>query len=347
MIPNVILVSILLTTYRARKYTNGPPPEDKDGPTPLAKDPPTEGSVDYFANLVRPHLLGTNSCPLEADLSHEFFPRQQNIQIMMGRVADVTDVLRSFVPYLTWRDERLTRSLFLFSVLSSFLLASVARFIPWRFVFFLLGESTLLLGHPLVQTFLADAKPRVWTHKRRKRAFATWTRLIEDDELRDDELDCEVVEVQRIEVESRIGVPPATSSSSAATASGGGGGATGSTSLSPSPSMSSLSDSLNPNGGSTTGGTSTTSEIWQPEAVVGGDLPTGFRWLSSRWQDVPPPADGAIDNEGWTYIFLDGSRSNGPSKIVVALNPAEKDKVVWAQTRRRRLTRRAIKNPLL
>lgn len=63
LIPNVVLVSILLTTYQARKgagagNNNLAPPESQDGPTPLAKDPPSEGSVDYFANLVRPPSPG-------------------------------------------------------------------------------------------------------------------------------------------------------------------------------------------------------------------------------------------------------------------------------------------------
>jgi hypothetical protein len=64
LIPNVVLVSILLTTYQARKGAgagnNLAPPESQDGPTPLAKDPPSEGSVDYFANLVSPPALARN-----------------------------------------------------------------------------------------------------------------------------------------------------------------------------------------------------------------------------------------------------------------------------------------------
>ncbi|GAA5984917.1 hypothetical protein JCM10908_002450 [Rhodotorula pacifica] len=320
LLPNVILVSILLTTYQAKKkHTHGPPPESQDGPTPLAKDPPSEGSIDYFANL-------------------------QNIQIMMGRIADLTDVLRSFVPYLTWRDERLTRLLFLLSILSSFLLALSARYIPWRLVLFLLGESTLLFFHPLVRTFLADAKPRVWNYKTRKACWMVLNRLLEDDELREDELDCEVVEVQRIEVESRIsggGSGHTGGATAASTGPSGHGPGTSSNSLSTSPSLSSLSDS--PNLDAASAGTT----LWQTEAVVGGDLPLGFRWLSTSWEDVPPPLDGAIDVEGWTYIFLDGYRAASPSKVLLGAAAGEKDRIVWAQTRRRRLVRRAIKNPLL
>lgn len=290
---------------------------------------------------------------------------------MMGRVADLTDVLRSFVPYLTWRDERVTRCLLLSAVFSSFLLATTAHLVPWRAVLFLVGESTLLVGHPLVRTFLADAKPRVWSPSRRKRFAAVLTRLVEDDELRDDELDAEVVEVQRIEVESRVGcgsgseASPGTgtvSSSAGAGVTGSGlGSSTGTddpTGTTSSPSISSLvgdaphhatttTATTGTGGGAGGGGGGPGAVAWQPEAVVGGDLPSGFRWLGTDWLDVPPPADGAIDPEGWTYVFLDGSRAATPTKVVVRTNPADRDRLVWAQTRRRRLVRRAIKNPLL
>jgi len=51
-IPNLVLVSVLLTTYNARKSDN-PPPDSPRGPTHLSSAPPSEGSVDYLANLVR------------------------------------------------------------------------------------------------------------------------------------------------------------------------------------------------------------------------------------------------------------------------------------------------------
>lgn len=275
---------------------------------------------------------------------------------MMGRVADLSDVLRACVPYLTWRDERLTRSLLLLSCLSSVLLALTARFIPYRLVFFLLGESALLVGHPLVRTFLADARPRVWTPKRRQRVLANWTRLLEDDELRDEELDAEVVEVQRIEVESRIGPGGGSGAGDGGggggTGGGGGGGdevddsrhSAGSTAVPHTPSL--LDGSPHPSLFLHVPPSSPASD-WHTEAVVGGDLPLHFRWLGTHWEEGAPAADGTVAADGWTYIFLDGSRAATPSRVVPAMNPGEKDKVMWAQTRRRRLTRRAIRNPLL
>ncbi|GEM12404.1 integral peroxisomal membrane, peroxin [Rhodotorula toruloides] len=262
LVPNVVLVSVLLATYQAKRVT-GQAPESQDGPTQLAKEPPSEGSVDYLANL-------------------------QNIQIMMGRVADLSDLLRSTVPFLTWRDERLTRAALHLAAVSSLLLAFAAPFVPWRLVFFVAGEATFFLGHPIVQTFLSSLAPYLSASSKDRSRLVR--KLLEEDALDDDDLEMQVVEVQRIEVETRVssGAP--------------------------------------------------VEAAWQSEAVVGGELPSGFRWLG-EWEDATP-SDGAVDAEGWTYLHLDGTRSTTP------FVQGEKGPV-WAQSRRRRLTRRAIKNPLL
>ncbi|GAA5841735.1 hypothetical protein JCM3766R1_005166 [Sporobolomyces carnicolor] len=176
-IPNVVLASILLTTYNARKGDN-PSPDSPQGPTTLSSAPPTEGSIDYLANL-------------------------QNIQIMMGRIADASDFGRSLVPYLTWHDERVSRALLHVSVVSSLFLALAAPYIPWRLVFFILGEGLFVLCHPVVVTFLGSilGSPRAQAiHKEKRQQLA---RFLEDDGLTDQELDMELVEIVRIEMESR------------------------------------------------------------------------------------------------------------------------------------------------
>ncbi|GAA5921172.1 hypothetical protein JCM1841_001184 [Sporobolomyces salmonicolor] len=176
-VPSLVLVAVLLTTYSARRG-NGPPPDSPDGPTSLSSAPPTEGSIDYLANL-------------------------QNIQIMMGRLADLSDLGRSLVPYLTWHDERLTRALLHLSVVSSFVLALFARFIPWRLVFFLIGESVFVVGHPVVQAFIASLASSARLNALRKAKQQQLKRLLEDDALTEPELDMEIVEVVRVEMESR------------------------------------------------------------------------------------------------------------------------------------------------
>lgn len=168
---------------------------------------------------------------------------------MMGRVADLSDALRSTAPLLSWRDERLTRALLQLAVVSSFVLALAAPFIPWRLVFLVLGESAFLLSHPLAQSFLRDATERLQTPDARKKRQQATRRLLEDDALGDDELEGDVVEVQRLEVESRA----------------------------PGASVAGAKEG----------------EVWGNEAIVGGELPPGFRWLG-EWEDTAP-ADGAVD----------------------------------------------------
>ncbi|GAA5960495.1 hypothetical protein JCM3765_003655 [Sporobolomyces pararoseus] len=176
-IPNLVLVSVLLTTYNARKGDN-PPPDSPRGPTSLSSSPPTEGSVDYLANL-------------------------QNIQIMMGRIASASDFGRSLVPYLTWHDERISRALLHVSVVSSLVLALAAPYIPWRLVFLVLGEGLFVLCHPVVVTFLGSILSSPRAQAIQKQRQQQLKRLLEDDALTDKELEMELVEIVRVEMESR------------------------------------------------------------------------------------------------------------------------------------------------
>ncbi|ORY82915.1 integral peroxisomal membrane peroxin-domain-containing protein [Leucosporidium creatinivorum] len=172
LLPNVVVASILLYNYQARV-----PPSSPDSPTPgPTPAPPAEGSVDYLANL-------------------------HGIQIMMGRLSDLSDFGRSFVPYLTWRDERTSLVLLQLSVLSGVFTFLVAPFIPWRFVFIALGEAALLAGHPIAKTLASEAAP--FLQASGKRFGVKAARLLEDDALLDEELDSELIEVERFEVESR------------------------------------------------------------------------------------------------------------------------------------------------
>ncbi|GAA5856594.1 hypothetical protein JCM5353_008526 [Sporobolomyces roseus] len=262
-IPNIILASILLTTYNARKGDN-PPPDSPRGPTQLSSAPPTEGSVDYLKNL-------------------------QNIQIMMGRIADASDFGRSLVPYLTWHDERFSRALLHISFISSLFLALLAPYIPWRLVFLLLGEGLFVLTHPVVLTFLTSilGSPKAQlVQKKQQQKFA---RLLEDDGLTDFELEGEILEVVRVEMESR--------------------------------------------------NSDKDGSMWEGEVVIGGELPQGSRWLGD-WESALPD-DGQVDSDGWTYLHLDGSRSG----TAVVQGVGEKG-IVYAQSRRKKMIRRALKMPV-
>jgi len=121
----------------------------------------------------------------------------------MGRIADASDAGRSLVPYLTWHDERISRALLHVSVISSLPLALAAPYIPWRLVFLILGEGLFVLCHPVVVTFLGSilSSPRAQAIQKQRRQQLT--RLLEDDGLTDKELEMEVLEIVRVEMESR------------------------------------------------------------------------------------------------------------------------------------------------
>lgn len=120
---------------------------------------------------------------------------------MMGNIAKLTDLGRSLVPYLTWRDERTSLVLLQVTVVSGLLLAFISPYIPWRYVFLVSGETILLVGHPVVQKLVREAAPIVLSKS--KRWSVRVERLVEEDALPDDELEGEIDIVERYDVESR------------------------------------------------------------------------------------------------------------------------------------------------
>ena len=126
---------------------------------------------------------------------------QRNIQIMMGRISDLSDFGRSLVPYLTWRDERTSLVLLQLSVISGVVIFLVAPLVPWRLVFIIVGEAALLAGHPLTISLISETAPYLAASS--KRFSIKTARLVEDDSLLDEELDAELVELERFEVEAR------------------------------------------------------------------------------------------------------------------------------------------------
>lgn len=121
---------------------------------------------------------------------------------MMGRLSDLSDFGRSLVPYLTWHQphERTSLILLQLSVLTSFALFLVLPIIPWRLVFLIAGLGALGTNHPVVKALLAEASPYVV--EGRKKIERRVRRLVEDDGLSDEDLEREIKEVVRIELES-------------------------------------------------------------------------------------------------------------------------------------------------
>ncbi|KAK4046036.1 hypothetical protein OIV83_006407 [Microbotryomycetes sp. JL201] len=175
-VPGLALAATLLSTHAARHQPSSTGKDAREG-VALSSAPPAEDSVDYLANM-------------------------QNIQIMMGRVSDLTDFLRLFVPYLTWRDERVSLVLLQLSMVSALALVLAAPYVPWRLVMLVGGEAVFLAGHPVAQAFMVESLSVVKPFL--EQSWKGAARLAEDDSLEDSDLDGEIVEVERIEVESRL-----------------------------------------------------------------------------------------------------------------------------------------------
>ena len=128
---------------------------------------------------------------------------QQNIQTMMGRISDATDLGRNLLPYLNWSKPEITLALLQACIALTVGMAFLLNAIPWRYVFLVAGESALFTNHPIVKDLIADQQ--VWIDH----ALATYTRAgkrwLKDNQLPDAALDNPLVEVITIE-EERLSV---------------------------------------------------------------------------------------------------------------------------------------------
>ena len=120
---------------------------------------------------------------------------------MMGRIADLSDLGISLTPYLTWTHPHSTTSLVLLqlSCLTTLLLSLFHALIPWRIMFFVIGEFGLLAGHPVTQSLLAGATPFIETSSA---SFSRQVRrIIKDDQLTEEELMGTLLELEKFSVE--------------------------------------------------------------------------------------------------------------------------------------------------
>lgn len=113
----------------------------------------------------------------------------QNIQELMGRVADMTDKGRQLVPYFNWSDRRF--SLVLLQITSaSFIIISTVLFffnaqIDMRYIFLGAGELALLASHPLSISIANDLRTAPSTRLRLVKLKALGTQMLQDDALPD------------------------------------------------------------------------------------------------------------------------------------------------------------------
>ncbi|KDE05501.1 hypothetical protein MVLG_04095 [Microbotryum lychnidis-dioicae p1A1 Lamole] len=183
VVPNLILISILLSTYSSRPSSSplhSPSISTTTKTTTTTSTPappPAEGSIDYLTNL-------------------------QNIQIMMGRVSIGSDfTMTHIVPFLTWQDTRTSLVLLQLATLSMFAILLAAPYIPIRIVLLLMGETIFFVGHPIVLGIMTQITP--YLSPLLLRAFTKIDRLIEEDSLDDSELDADELRiVEKLEIET-------------------------------------------------------------------------------------------------------------------------------------------------
>ncbi|KIK43400.1 hypothetical protein CY34DRAFT_81842 [Suillus luteus UH-Slu-Lm8-n1] len=189
LIPHAILAAIMLSTYPTPSSS---PPESistKNPPAPIAP-PPSEGSVDWQANL-------------------------QAIQNLMGAFSDGYDLIAQVTPHLIHQSTHTSLVLTL-TLLSFLFLLPVLPLIPLRLLFFVLGLSPFMWTHPVTQARiipLLTATVNVTSLK-----YATMKiklrRWIDDDRLDDKHWGAEMREVELWENERWAPGPSLSSSSS-------------------------------------------------------------------------------------------------------------------------------------
>lgn len=170
LLPSAALTTVLLYNH-SRRFP--PEPISLDNPyqeshtvkPPPSGQPPTEGSVDYLQNM-------------------------QNIQELMGRVADLTDAGRQIVPFFNWSDYHFSLVLLQISsasfILISILLVFFLSRLDMRYVFLLMGEGALLASHPLSLSIAKDLSSSPTAKLRLHKLKALLAQVLKDDALSDE-----------------------------------------------------------------------------------------------------------------------------------------------------------------
>ncbi|KIO20644.1 hypothetical protein M407DRAFT_29751 [Tulasnella calospora MUT 4182] len=157
LIPHIILLHVLFTTYQSR-YPDGAPDSPAGGTTTQDFAPvtqPPEGTPDWFANL-------------------------QAIQNLMGIVSDAYDFVSPYLIHLSWSTST-TAPLFAFTLLSLFALMPVLYFVPLRLLFLVLGLTPFAITHPYTLSVLPLLVGLVAPHVK-----AAVQKAVNDDRLREE-----------------------------------------------------------------------------------------------------------------------------------------------------------------
>ncbi|KAG2155853.1 integral peroxisomal membrane peroxin-domain-containing protein [Suillus bovinus] len=167
LVPHAILAVIMLSTYPT------PSPYEsistKSPPAPIAP-PPSEGSVDWQANL-------------------------QAIQNLMGAFSDGYDTLSPLTPHLIHRSTH-TSLILTLTLLSFLFMLPMLPLVPLRLLFFILGVSPFAWTHPVTQMRIMPLLKGVVNGGIVKGGSIKLRRWLDDDRLDDKHWGAEMREVE-------------------------------------------------------------------------------------------------------------------------------------------------------
>lgn len=182
MLPNIVFIAILLTTYN--------PAQSPESAPKNANVLPKEGSAEWFANLQAiQNLMG---------IVHVHYPRiVLSIKLLIIPLfrSDAHDMVISWLPVLTWNSPY-TIHIFTLVCLLTLLLLPVIVYVPLTLVLLVVGLLPLVCTHPQVSPLILLVFPPLLS--RRKNVLQ---RMIDNDNLSEEQWYAEKREVELIESE--------------------------------------------------------------------------------------------------------------------------------------------------
>lgn len=125
----------------------------------------------------------------------------------MGTIVNVIDSLALFTPYLTWQHP-LSLVILQLSIISTLLLLFLTPLIPMRYFFLVLGEVTLLAGHPFIKSLIKSSIPLLLSERSTSTSLKSYkkvcSQLLEEDTIPPQELEGEIKWVERMMSEIKM-----------------------------------------------------------------------------------------------------------------------------------------------
>jgi hypothetical protein len=130
-------------------------------PAFLARHPPppsssTLGTTPYYS-YEGPALAPARTIKPASETSKDFFRNMRDLQNSMADFANMHDALvKVLAPPTNFSDETLSSTVFLILSMMTASLFLTAHVLPWRLIFLVGGNTSVIAGHPAVQEFLTN-----------------------------------------------------------------------------------------------------------------------------------------------------------------------------------------------